>query len=108
MRVDGHIYGAGHKGEGWSCLDWATGRTVYREQGVGPAGSLTCADGMLYCLSEKGTMGLVPCTPEGLTVVSSFAVPHGGEGAYWAHPVVCGGRLYIRHADCLYAYDIRK
>jgi len=27
---------------------------------------------------------------------------------YWAHPVVYGGRLYIRHADKLYAYNISQ
>lgn len=31
----------------------------------------------------------------------------GPEGPTWAHPVVCGGRLYIRHGDNLYAYDVR-
>ncbi len=31
----------------------------------------------------------------------------GGTGPYWAHPVVCDGRLYVRHADKLFAYDIR-
>ncbi len=26
---------------------------------------------------------------------------------HWAHPVVCDGRLYARHADKLFACDIR-
>lgn len=26
---------------------------------------------------------------------------------YWAHPVVCNKRLYARHADKLYTYDIK-
>ena len=34
-------------------------------------------------------------------------LPKGGEGKSWAHPVVCGGRLYIRHGDALMAYDIK-
>ena len=38
---------------------------------------------------------------------AKFKIPEGGEGPTWAHPVVCGGRLYIRHADRLYAYDVR-
>jgi len=28
-------------------------------------------------------------------------------GLFSTHPVICGGRLYVRHADRLYAYDIR-
>ena len=33
--------------------------------------------------------------------------PEGGKGPSWAHPVVCGRRLYLRHSDFLYCYDIR-
>lgn len=33
--------------------------------------------------------------------VGSFEAPEGGKSMYWAHPVVCGGRLYIRHTDKL-------
>ena len=58
-------------------------------------------------LEEKGIMKLVKATPEQYDEVSSFKVPKGGEGVYWAHPVVCGGILYIRHADKLFVYDVR-
>ena len=81
-----------------------TGEQKYQHQGNG---SVTCADGMLYGLEEEGTMSLVEATPDRYAVVSSFRVPRGGEGACWAHPVVCGGRLYVRHADRLYVYDIK-
>jgi outer membrane protein assembly factor BamB len=106
LLVDGFLYGSANEKPGWVCLDAKTGLPRYMEKGVG-MGSVTCADGMLYCFSEAGTMALVPCTPERHQVVSSFDVPKGGDGRHWAHPVVCGGRLYVRHADCLYAYDIR-
>ena len=69
-------------------------------KGVGK-GSLTCADGMLYILSRGGTMGIVRPTPAGHEVISSFEIPARGKGPSWAHPVVCGGRLYIRHAGFL-------
>jgi hypothetical protein len=51
-------------------------------------------------------MTLVKATSEKHEAVSSFEVPNGGEGMHWAHPVVCGARLYIRHQDKLFAYDI--
>ena len=104
VLLDGYLYGSGHKAAGWFCLDLKTGEPKYQEPGKG---SLTYADGMLYCYDEKGLMELVESTPEARRVASSFQVPKGGEGAYWAHPVVCGGRLYVRHADNLYAYDIK-
>jgi len=105
LLLDGYLYGSAMRGK-WVCLDWNTGETVYEARGVGK-GSLTYADGMLYVLSEKHKVGLVPATPEGHNVVSKFELPEGGEGNSWAHPVVCGGRLYIRHGDFLYAYDVR-
>jgi hypothetical protein len=80
---------------------------MYAEPGVGK-GSLTFADGMLYTFSERGgRVGLVPATPKSHQSVSEFQIPKLGRGPAWAHPVVCGGRLYLRHADFLYAYDIR-
>ena len=104
VLVDGYLYGAGHQAEGWFCLDFMTGRQAWKASGKG---SLTYADGMLYCLDERGTMALVEATPKERRVASSFRLPKGGAGLYWAHPVVCGGRLYVRHADALFAYDIQ-
>jgi len=105
LLVDGFLYGSSSGGK-WMCLDWVTGEAKYEERGVGK-GSLTFADGMLYTVSEKYQVGLVPCTPEKHEVVSRFKLPEGGEGNSWAHPVVCGGRLYIRHGDFLYCYDVK-
>ena len=101
---EGHVFGSGHEQKGWFCLELKTGAEKARGEGKG---SLTYADGMLYCLDEKGTMSLVEAKPGEWKVVSSFKVPSGGGGMYWAHPVVCGGRLYVRHADALYCYDVR-
>jgi len=105
LLLDGYLYGSDMRTK-WVCLDWKTGETVYEERGVGK-GSLTAAEGRLYVLSEKHRVGLVPATPEKHEVVSRFELPEGGEGNSWAHPVVCGGRLYVRHGDFLYAYDVR-
>jgi hypothetical protein len=63
---------------------------------------------MLYTLSIDRVMGLVRPILTGLELVSSFEIPQGGKGKSWAHPVVCGGRLYIRHGEFLYAYSVRK
>jgi outer membrane protein assembly factor BamB len=109
ILLDGHLYGAANFSNNakWICLDWKSGRKMYAERGVGE-GSLTFADGMLYTLSENRKVGMVRPAPTGHELVSQFKIPAGGEGPTWAHPVVCGGRLYIRHDDRLYAYDIRS
>ena len=108
ILLDGYLYGAAHnfnRGK-WICLDWKTGEMKYAEKGVGK-GSATCAEGMLYTMSERRDVGLVKATPAGHEVISQFKLPSGGEGPTWAHPVVRGGRLYLRHGDFLYAYDVR-
>lgn len=106
VLLDGYLYGSGRANGGrWACLDWETGQSKYLEQGVGK-GSVVAADGMLYTLSERGEMGLVPARPDGHDVVSGFRLPDRGEGPVFAHPVVCGGRLYLRHGEYLYCYDI--
>jgi outer membrane protein assembly factor BamB len=108
VLVDGFLYGASctRNDAKWICLDWNTGEMRYAEKGVGK-GSLTCADGMLYTLHRGHVVGLVKATPEAHKVVSRFTLPKGGFGPSWAHPVVCGGRLYVRHGEFLYAYDVR-
>jgi len=108
ILLDGYLYGAAlvSNNAKWICLDWKTGKLMHAARGVGK-GSLTYADGMLYTLNEHRRLGLVPATPEGHVPVSEFQIPRGGEGPSWAHPVVCGGRLYVRHGDFLYAYDVR-
>ena len=104
LLLDGHLYGAGHEARGWFCLDFESGAKKWQANGKG---SLTYAEGILYCLDERGTISLVKATPDKWSPSSSFRLPRGGKGLYWAHPVVCGGRLYVRHSDRLFAYDIR-
>ena len=106
ILLDGHLYGGGDRRRGLLCLDFETGKKLYRDNRL-RAGSLTCADGMLYCLGERGQMTLVKPSPKACQVLGQFLVPRGGRGPYWAHPVVCDGRLYVRHASDLYAYDVK-
>jgi len=49
--LDSHIYM--NQGVGWSCLDLKTGEERWFGRGPGK-GSIIYADGMLYCLGEKG------------------------------------------------------
>ncbi|MHC4597123.1 MAG: outer membrane protein assembly factor BamB family protein, partial [Planctomycetota bacterium] len=49
--VDGYIYGANWKNNrdgNWVCLDWDSGKVMYEKEWI-CKGSITYADGMLYC-----------------------------------------------------------
>lgn len=81
------------------------GEVIWKDRSVGK-GSLVYADGHLYCYSEKGVVGLVEATPKGYVEKGRFTIPQESLPT-WSHPVVCGGRLYLRDQDNLYAFDVR-
>lgn len=100
---EGHVYG-NHE-QGWTCLDLKTGQRKWNERGVGK-GSLCWADGMLYLFSEeRGQAALATCSPEGMEIKGRVQVA--GDGPSWAHPVVIGGKLYLRYAQNLYCFDVK-
>ena len=68
--------------------------------------SLTYADGMLYVLSENNQVALADATPDAYREKGRFSIEDQGRPS-WAHPVVCGGRLYIRNQGTLTCYDVR-
>ena len=105
IRVGDYVYGSGHQNNYWFCLDWKTGETKYKIRELTPCNTVF-ADGMLYCYSEKGEMGLVKPNPEKFEMVSKFDVKS-GTGPHWAHPVIHQGVLYIRHGNTLMAYKIK-
>jgi outer membrane protein assembly factor BamB len=103
VLVNGYLYG--YSNFNLTCLEFATGRMIWRHRSVGK-GSLTYADGSLYVLSEFNIVGLVEATPNGYIEKGRFQIADSGFPS-WAHPVVSGGRLYIRNQGTLAAYAIR-
>lgn len=106
ILYQGSLYGSNYRGK-WICLDWNTGETKYSENGIGK-GAATLAEGMLYTYSERKKVGLVPAVPTAHDPVSSFTIPSQEREQSWAHPVVVDGRLYLRHGNLLFAYDVRR
>jgi outer membrane protein assembly factor BamB len=103
VLVNGYVYGFSNAI--LTCLDLATGKAVWRDRSVGK-GTFTYADGHLYLLSENNVVGLADATPEGYREKGRFRIPDQGWPS-WAHPVVCGGRFYIRNQGTLACYDVR-
>jgi outer membrane protein assembly factor BamB len=108
MLLDGHLYGSACRsgGKGFFCADLLTGEVSWRERRMTKL-SLTAAEGLIYALTQRGEVLLVRPSPEELKVVSVFQTPPDSRALAWAHPVVCGGRLYLRRGEYLYAYDVR-
>ena len=101
--VNGYLYGFNNSI--LTCLEFATGKVVWRHRSVGK-GSLSYADGHLYLLSENNVAGMAEATPAGYREKGRFTIADQGWPS-WAHPVVAGGRLYLRNQGILTAYNIR-
>ncbi|MFG0240798.1 MAG: PQQ-binding-like beta-propeller repeat protein, partial [Gimesia chilikensis] len=106
-----HIYcGHGHNNGFPLCLDLKTGKVAWggkiRGEGSGSA-AVVFADGNLIYRYQSGEVALIEANPKEYILKGSFKADQ-VLGKAWAHPVVCGGKLYLRDQDVLMCYDLRK
>jgi outer membrane protein assembly factor BamB len=105
---DGYVYaGTGHNRGFPLAVNLESGEIAWgpeRNEGQG-SGALVFADGRLYFRYQNGVMVLAEATPEGYHQRGSFKIPK-VKNPSWSHPVVSGGRLYLREQDDLYVYDL--
>jgi outer membrane protein assembly factor BamB len=112
VLVGDALYGS--SGLVWTCMDFKSGEVKWtkkvRKFG---AGSLTYADGFLYCYDEEnGTVALVEADPAKAWVEKGRFEPpkkaeHAPRGKFWTHPVVANGRLYLRDQELLFCYEVK-
>ena len=111
VKVGDYIYG-GHnhnKGEP-TCLEMRTGKVMWHADQLGKgSGCVLYADGHLYFLYEDGTVVLIEATPEKYDLKGTFKLPGRptARGKAWPYPVISDGRLFLRHNDVLFCYDVR-
>jgi len=101
--------GHGHNAGAPTCLEWKSGKTVWRQNrgpGTGSA-AIAYADGNLYFRFENGVMALIGASPRGYEEKGHFKIP-GAEGPSWSHPVIAGGKLFLREQDELLCYDVTR
>lgn len=104
VLVNGYLYGFNNAI--LTCLEFATGRMQWRDRSVGK-GTVTYADGRLYIQSEDNVVGLAEANPAAYKEKGRFPIQDQGYPS-WAHPVVSGGRLYIRNQGTLAAYNVKR
>lgn len=103
--LDGYVYGFDE--QVLTCIDLKTGKHTWKNRSVGK-GSLTYADGKLYLRSENGPVAMCSANPKDYEELGRFDPPNRSDRPAWAHPVVCGGRLYLRDMDSLIVYDVKN
>jgi len=108
IRVGDFTYGYSD-GKGWTCQNFKTGEALWQEKSKLGKGSLVCAEGRLYCReeAEKGVVALMEATPEGYVELGRFSPPDRSGKQSWPHPVVTGGKLFLRDQDILLCYDVQ-
>jgi outer membrane protein assembly factor BamB len=104
IRLGEYLYGTG--GVGLACLEFRTGKVRWRDRSIG-AGSILAADGRLYLRNTRGEVALVEASPDGYREKGRLRQPRRTRFATFAHPVVAGGRLYLRDDDLLFCYDVQ-
>jgi len=103
VLVDGYLYG--FNDSILTCLEFGTGRVMWRDRSVGK-GSVAYADGNLYLQSENNIVGLAQATSTGYVEKGRFTIADKGLPS-WAHPVISDGRLYVRNQDSIAVYHIK-
>jgi outer membrane protein assembly factor BamB len=111
-----HLYGFSDD-IGWTCMDFNTGRRVWRDRENLGKGAIAYADGRLYCVSEGDgstptDVMLIEATPTGWEELGKFKLSpqtklRKPSGRVWTHPVVVGGKLYLRDQELLFCYDVK-
>ncbi|QDV75017.1 PQQ-binding-like beta-propeller repeat protein [Botrimarina mediterranea] len=111
VLLDGKLYGHSD-GVGWVCQDFETGETVWRERSALEMGAIGYADGRFVCLGEdSGEVVLIEASPEGWKEHGRFKLDPQTEqrkpqGKIWVHPVIAGGKLYLRDQELLFCFDV--
>lgn len=99
---NGHVYGLD---EGiLTCLDVNTGERKWKGGRYG-YGQVLLASGHLIVTSDTGDLALVKASPDQYTEVARFAAL---QGQTWNYPAIADGRLLVRNANEMAAYDISR
>lgn len=108
VLIGEQLFGLGNKGRSFLCVDWNTGKEVYSDSTRNNAISVISAENLLYCYELGGAFRLLKPTDKGFEKVGSFQVKGGNPKMHCSHPVINDGRLYVRHDNSLFVYDIAK
>ena len=110
VLVGDYVYGGhGHNQGLPTCVELKTGKVKWggkRGPGQGSA-AVVVADQQCYFRYEDGLMALIRANPKAYKLNGQFKIPKvPGADKSWSHPVVAGGKLYLREQDSLFVYKL--
>ena len=108
VLVDEHIYGGHGTNRGDpTCIEFGSGEIVWKERAPARgSAAILYADGHLIFRYDRGEVLLIEASPEAMKIKGRFEAPW-EEGPAWPHPVVHQGKLYLRHDNSLFCYELR-
>lgn len=104
VALDGRIYTLGKK-KSICCVDWVTGTTLFSYPYPNPISILIAADNLIFSYDLFGYCCLFKPQENNLQKVGEFRLS-GGSEEHCSEPVIKDGRLYIRHDNSLFVYNI--
>ena len=103
------IYGSGYEGKRFMGVDWSTGKEFFADSTRADVTNVISAENLIYTYELRGgAVKLLKPIGNGVEKVGSFRILGGTVQLHCSHPVIKDGRLYIRHDNSLFVYDIAK
>jgi outer membrane protein assembly factor BamB len=88
------------------CVDVNTGKRLWKKGRYGSGQALLLGDqGVILVLSESGEAVLVAADPKGHKELGRFQAINGKT---WNHPMITGGRLFVRNAEEMACYQLTQ
>lgn len=108
VLVGDYLYGDSGDGGIPFCAELLTGEVVWKKRGSGKgSAAMTAADGHLYIIFQNSKIVLAKASPDGYEEDGIIELATDDDTRRtWAHPVVTGGRLYVRQDDKIFCYDV--
>jgi len=103
ILLDGVVYGS--SGDILTCVDLNTGKIKWRERSM--KGSIVYADQKIVFRHENGAVVLFAADSKEYRELGRFDQSDRSDKPAWAHPVISGGKLYLRDMDKLLVYDLK-
>ncbi len=106
VLAGGHLYGLADRGRGTLvCISAEDGKTKWSgASGLGEYASIVAAGDKLLVLTTNGTLLLVAASPAGCKELGKASL---GQGAYWAHIALAGGRIYVRDKTNVACFELK-
>lgn len=105
VKTGQFLYGASDSKRLWLSIDTETGKIA--DSLPFYTGATVSAGENLVLFNQSGKVGLVRLDRGKMILERTYKITK-GTGEHFAHPVVAGNHLFIRHGDALLVYDYQE